>query len=887
MAAADDATQDFVKPVQNRYGSTTVDASMVGAAFSPSDPTAGTDGPARHSVAGYDILELLGRGAMGVVYKALQRSLKRIVALKMVLAGGQASTSELARFRIEAEAVAQLQHPNIVQIYDVGEQDSHPYLALEYIDGGSLHAKISGTPQPLLHAAQLVHVLALAMNFAHRLGIIHRDLKPANVMLSLAKMSNNLESAQSQAPLVEQLYGTPKIADFGLAKRLAEDGGQTRSGTILGTPSYMAPEQADGNSSSVGPLADQYSLGAILYELLTGRPPFRSESVWDLLQQVRTREPVPPSHLRPKVPRDLETVCLKALQKEPSKRYAHCAALAEDLRRFVAGEPIVARPIGNAERLWRWCRRNPKIAALTAAVFGLLVAVIVILVGFTMRLAREKADKELALEQAVQQEKQARSAEKTAGDTGAIEQDLLRSMLSEVHELARDIPGSVDLQEEVTRLAMDGSERISRITAGEHDFRAHPDLGRIRLKAIEQLGSLLYNKNPEEAARNYEQAYALAKQLAEAQPESDKAQSNLAAMLLTLGQLRLSKGDLTAARRYFIDALNIRIQIHDHPQSKDLTEVERKLMLAYTYPWLCQLEQANPYEERRLNRLALTLQRQAVALEPENREALQSLAVTCLGLGGISEKLHQLAEAGDYYREAVQVYDRIDPAILKKRVVRRMRARAGVSLGETLLRLRQPGAARTHYELAVEVYKTQYEEEPRNGGLRYSLFNAYYGLGTAAAGSGATDVAADSFKQAIALNEPRLRDPKDVGARLEIMLCRARLGQYQEAAQLAEQARRLAPRDGLKEIAAGYALCIPAVIKGRELSRLTPTERQLTEEYAAKALAALTQARSQGLKDWVSLETEPDLAPLKGRPDFESFLEELRRAYPLPKPPSS
>jgi hypothetical protein len=288
---------------------------------------------------------------MGVVYKARQKSLGRLVALKMILAGGHASPEELARFRTEAEAVARLKHPNIVQVYDVGECDGKPFFSLEYVEGGSLDRKLDRTAQRPHEAAALVEKLARAMHSAHRKGIIHRDLKPANVLLTPE--------------------GMPKITDFGLAKRLEDDGGssgQTRSGSILGTPSYMAPEQAAGRVHEIGPATDVYALGAILYDALTGRPPFKAATLLDTLSQVKNDEPVPPSRLQPKTPRDLETICLKCLEKSPRKRYASALELAEDLKRFLSGEPIQARAMGRAERLWRWCRRNPVAASLLLTV---------------------------------------------------------------------------------------------------------------------------------------------------------------------------------------------------------------------------------------------------------------------------------------------------------------------------------------------------------------------------------------------------------------------------------------------------------------------------------------------------------------------------------------
>jgi tetratricopeptide (TPR) repeat protein/tRNA A-37 threonylcarbamoyl transferase component Bud32 len=321
-------------------------------------------------VAGYEILGELGRGGMGVVYKARQKKLNRVVALKMVLAGAQAGERQLARFQTEAEAVAQLQHPNIVQIFEVGDHDGLPFFSLEFIDGDSLAHKISGKPRPPLEAAATVELLARGMAVAHDRGIIHRDLKPANILLTAA--------------------GVPKISDFGLAKRLEDDSSQTKHGTLLGTPSYMAPEQARGDTADVGPLSDLYALGAILYELLTGRPPFVGATMMETVLQVRSQDPVPPTRLQPKCPRDLETICLKCLQKEPNKRYAHCQALVDDLRHFLDGEPIKARPVGRIERAWRWCRRNPRIAALSAVVGGLLLALTAALVVVGVRFGMER-----------------------------------------------------------------------------------------------------------------------------------------------------------------------------------------------------------------------------------------------------------------------------------------------------------------------------------------------------------------------------------------------------------------------------------------------------------------------------------------------------------------
>jgi tetratricopeptide (TPR) repeat protein len=438
--------------------------------------------PALPTIPGYESLAELGRGGMGVVYQAWQTSLGRMVALKMILSGAHAGPQELSRFRAEAEAVGRLQHPNIVQIYEVGEHDGRPYFALEFVEGGGLDRKLAGTPQPAREAAALAETLARTVHYAHTRGVIHRDLKPANVLLVGNREQGTGNSKEDGAVFPVPCSLFPKITDFGLAKVLVgARSDPTRTGAILGTPSYMAPEQARGQTREIGPATDIYALGAILYELLTGRPPFRATSPMETLQQVVNDDPVPPSRLQPRVPRDLETVCLKCLRKEPHQRYASAQELAEDLRRFLASEPIRARPTSAWERGLKWARRRP----LAAAVVGVSVTatLIVALLGaywYQAQLTAAQAEARAAQQELQQYQHVAAvrvRAEQAvgAGDAALAKKDWSEAQLQlkEARAALLDEPALADLLPGVERL-------LAEADSGDEDQRKYRDFQRLR-----------------------------------------------------------------------------------------------------------------------------------------------------------------------------------------------------------------------------------------------------------------------------------------------------------------------------------------------------------------------------------------------------------------------
>jgi eukaryotic-like serine/threonine-protein kinase len=423
--------------------------------------------PALPQIPGYAVEAILGRGGMGVVFKARHLRLDRPVALKMMLAGAYAGPREQDRFQREAEAVARLRHPNVVQIHDVGDSDGRPYFTMEYVEGGSLAQQLAGTPQPARQAAQLAATLAGAVQAAHACGIVHRDLKPGNVLVTAD--------------------GTPKIADFGVARRLEAGAELTQSGVLVGTPSYVAPEQARGQTRAVGPAADTYALGAILYELLTGRPPFRAETAAETLLQVIHQDPAPPSRLNARVPRDLETICLKCLHKAPARRYASARELAEDLHRFLEGQPIRARPVGVAERAVKWARRRPAAALLVAALLVMVGAA----VGSGVWLRQQEIDRRATKDR---REGQAREAIATA--------------LKRANELRKEerFREAVQVLTDASPHAADaGSPDLAQqLKQAQADFRIAADLERAReSRPLTPQGGIDYRQQ----AADYQEAF--------------------------------------------------------------------------------------------------------------------------------------------------------------------------------------------------------------------------------------------------------------------------------------------------------------------------------------------------------------------------------------------
>jgi serine/threonine-protein kinase len=580
--------------------------------------TPATDLP---SVPGYEVLDRLGGGGMGVVYRARQIGLRRPVALKMLRAEASADGELLARFRAESALLARLQHPNIVQVHEVGEHQGRPFIALEYVEGGSLDRKLAGNPQPAEEAAQLMQAVARAVQYAHERGIVHRDLKPHNVLLAED--------------------GSPKVTDFGLAKLLAEGAGlsslrcQTRTGAILGTPSYMAPEQTAGSAGEVGPQADVYALGAILYELLTGRPPHQGATALETLEQVRTQEPVPPSRLQPRVPRDLDTITLKCLRKEPHRRYPSAQALADDLQRFREGRPVLARPTGTAERLWRWCRRNPVVACLTAA---LVLAVAAGFGAVTWLWWQADADRAEAV----------RQRDRAARHFGLARQAVDRycTFVSE-NRLLKE-PKMEALRRDLLQAAVEFYARLVQESEDDPEVRLEQGLAHIRLAQI--TGQIARRA---EAVRLAEQGLTILQRLAEDFPANLSYAKEVARGQHVLATLHNSGGRFDLAETYFRKALAGAEKFgggrQDDPDNQGArAAIHASLGLAYH-------GQGRIGEAEAAFAQALALQERFAASQPGHRVAGPNLVSILLAYATVYSETDRLARAEPLARRAVQL----------------------------------------------------------------------------------------------------------------------------------------------------------------------------------------------------------------------------------------
>jgi serine/threonine-protein kinase len=811
------------------------------------------DGPEELGRLGaYRILRVLGRGGMGVVLLAEQERPRRRVAVKVIigLLGGTAPD----RFRREADVVARLRHANIVQVHEVGEHRGHAYFAMEYLEGGNLAQKLADAPLPPRAAAELVAVLARATHHAHQYGIIHRDLKPANVLLTHD--------------------GQPKITDFGLAKQLEGAGDPTaqltQTGAIVGTPAYMAPEQASGQS--VGPATDVWALGVILYECLTGRPPFKGATPLETLEQVRSRDPLSPGRLQPGLPRDLQTVCLKCLEKEPARRYSSAAALADDLGRFLRGEPITARPVSVLERLGKWARRQPAQAALAAASVLFVVILLAGALAYQARLRAEVARAEATAEALRQQHERADANYRNARET-------VQRMLGRLRQGDRlALPRPKELERQQLEDALIFFQKVLD-EQGDLDPAVRRDIAQAYQQTADLQGRL---GDLGRAADNYRRARALLSDLHAAAPDDDPVARDLAGCCAALARI-LTWGDhpqWAQAEECYQQALALhRAMAGRHPDDPDsqngLAWYCYQLGEMYSGPSARPLGTVAENGRRAAGYFAEArdVERGLVRTHPENAMYRGHLALFAVSLAQAHRAAGQEAQAQQAAREA-------EP-FLKELVGKGSGdTELAVPLGGVWLKWgvfllpNRPKEAIGAFTRAVNLLDPVIRQEPNDLHAQINLTSCLRGRAQAYDTLEQYAPALADWDRAIEICVPSHR----LGLRLERTWTLAKLGKHERC--IAEVEALLGEKlDGL----ALYNLaCACALAAGS-----VKAEAARADRYAGRAMTLLRRSQAEGFfkSDYGRglLKTDTDLDALRRRPEFRELLRQIT-AGPAPAP---
>jgi eukaryotic-like serine/threonine-protein kinase len=664
----------------------------------------------------YELIEPIAKGGMGIVYKARQRNLNRIVAIKMILAGQFADQSDIDRFYAEAEAAAALSHPNIVAIHEIGEVQGQHFFSMDYIEGQSLADLVRENPLRPRRAAEFVRTIAETMQFAHDSGVVHRDLKPANVLLD-----------KRQRPL---------ITDFGLAKHVSGQSQRTIAGSIVGTPSYMPPEQAAGKIDEIGPWSDQYSLGAILYELLTGRPPFRSASPFETVRQVLETEPLSPRLLNENVPKDLETICLKCLQKERARRYASAQELADELGRFLRGEPIHARPISQLARFWRLCKRNPITASAIALAVLILIAATGVSTGFYIETSRALVKSDQSLQEAI----------------GAVNEFF--TTVSE--DTLLNEPGMQPLRAKLLAKTKAYFERF--LTQRANDPKVEFELA----GAYYKLGKIATQlQAPEDAIKPYEKALEMQEHLVAKRPKDLERLAALGDTVNQLGGLRASQNDVKRAQEAFERAIDIREKlVAANPQ-----ELEYQRLLANTHMNIGSMAQAKGQYENARKQFEEAQRIRQVALQTAQSDAPETakLVLRDLGMGfynlGQLDVCEEFAGAAEHFKSAAEVFQRLagnnpdDPGIEYDIGNQKRLASSYGRIGD-MLRTEKPDEARTWYQRAIKVSGRLAQDNQRVPEYSLDWAAVFVSLSSLESAAGNKAQAAQALERARAILDP-------------------------------------------------------------------------------------------------------------------------------------
>jgi serine/threonine-protein kinase len=837
----------------------------------------------------YELLEEVGRGGMGVVWKAKQLSLGRVVALKMILAGQLASADAIDRFHNEARAAARLQHPNIVAIHEIGSDAGLHFFTMDLVEGQTLARMIRDNPLPPDRAARYMEIVARAIHHAHNNGVLHRDLKPSNVLID-----HNDQ---------------PRVTDFGLARQVESDRQLTGTGQVLGTPSYMAPEQATGQRGNVGRASDVYSLGAVLYELLTGRPPFRAATAFDTLVLVVSAEPVGPRQLNPGIPRDLETVCLKCLQKDGRRRYASAADLADDLARFLRREPVRARPVGQLTRAWRWCRRNPVVASL-----------VLLLVGVVAGLAWATIQSVAANRETTKQRDRAR-------DRLVLARDAAHQMLTEVSESPEMRAKGVELlRKQLLVKAVEFSEKLAK--EEDADLVARTELGFNlgRLGSVcEELAQL------GEAEKAYLRAAAIADEVLEAEPDHRMGLQVLAGAHFNLGRLYRLSGRHSQAERSLERALalNRRLatvyrderavrgssrnqvpiyralaMVHSDKERIDQTErahrralqiglrlagaagadLQDQVQLAETYHLLGGFYQAAPVHKSpqalRAFAAALRLRKDLVKASPANPEFQKDLAKSQSAFGDLLAGMGRHAQAAAFYEQAIKT--------TRKLVAEHPRAlQHAVDLGGMYCQqgnlwyaANQPGKAQTSYDHGIGILEEGLQKAPEEHPVaRRFLSITLYQRGMIQCSQDRLKEGARDFDRALDLANDNIRPL----IRLERAIAWLKLADHRKGVPALEEAVRMLKPAGQHffRVGVAWSVAVAAVCADKQLPE--GERKQLEETYVRQALTWLGKAEQVGaFKNpyWFqSLQSAPAFNSIRNHPDFQKWHREVVKKH--------
>jgi len=884
-------------------------------------------------VPGYEIIRLLGRGGMGVVFQARQRALKRLVALKMILAGPHADPDHLARFKTEAEAVAHLHHPNIVQIYEVGEEHGLPWFSLEYVAGGTLADHLAGNPQPARSSAQIVETLARAIHYAHQQGIVHRDLKPANILLqesgsrsqgsgvrgqesgvgsqesgvrdqgSGVKSQEGGKKRTDAGPLNPDLW-IPKITDFGLAKQVAQDSGQTQSGTILGTPSYMAPEQAGGNPRAVGPATDVYALGTILYEMLTGRPPFKAATLMDTVHLVLTADPVPPRRLQPKVPRDLETICLKCLHKDPRGRYPSGEALAEDLRRFVAGEAILARPAGGMERAVKWARRRPALAGLLAVSALATVALLVGWYLFTLQVQKQRDRAEANFQRALQvvNHMLVTASDKTFQYEPRL-QEKRQEMLKTALELFEGFLQEKSDDVEVRKKAAQAYQKVAdlhRLLQEPHKAQQAYQQAISLLTQLPQepasrhaladcynwLGEALRSTSQLQEAQNaYREAHHLQEALVQEFPNELHYLKDLVRTCYNRGIVLKDSGLPKKAELEFRQG----IQLLQEQKKKDKRELNPEILqeLALCYLNLGTVLDAPRQAEAATQ--AITILGQLVETQSEVPDYRFDLAVAHNNRGNCWARLYRgssnpelLKKAEDDHRQAVRLFDKLSKDYPRYPKYGHELANTLNSLGALLVSVKNLEGARQAWSQATTILQKLVSDHPGMPEFQGDLGMTLGNLGWLSGRQNQWLPARDQLQKAIAHVQAALKpNPKHPDYRQALrnqyrdlaktlVNLKDHAGAAQAAADLLQAGRQT--KEDYYLTALYLAQCMTLVETTAKLA--DDQRKQASLAYGEEAIKMLIQARKFGLNDLDAVLGQSAFEPLRRHPSLEKLRKE-------------